>query len=106
VKLEEERGEPGVIPIDVVQGREISGAQRDALAAIDEMSAAVQRMRDLVNKVTKYKRNAWDISMWRLESEMRRRLPGYTTPLQESRNCCLVENDANHHAESVGSQAQ
>jgi hypothetical protein len=70
LEIEEGHSEPGVIPINVLQAREFSGAQRAALAALEEMAAAVQRMRDVVKEATKHKKTAWDRSMWSLELEL------------------------------------
>jgi aminoglycoside phosphotransferase family enzyme len=63
---------PDVISIDVLQQRDLSGAQFEANVALDDIYAAVQRIRDLVNRANTRRKKAWDMSLWSRENELRR----------------------------------
>jgi hypothetical protein len=63
---------PDVIPIDVLQKRDFSGAQFEANVALDDIYAAVQRIRELVNRANTRGKKAWDMSLWSRENELRR----------------------------------
>lgn len=61
-----------VIPITALQKRELSGAQFEANIALDDIYAAVQRIRALVNRTETYRKTAWDKSLWSRENDFRR----------------------------------
>jgi hypothetical protein len=57
--------------ITALKKRELSGAQFEANVALDDIYAAVQRIRDLVNRADTHRKTAWDKSLWSRENDMR-----------------------------------